>query len=836
MKKQHFWFGDWLDDAGLDLALETLDTRIGDSLAQSFPHDGLLSAAQTVALQLVPGHPLYIRLAALARETTDADDVAAMLQGAAAALQRESLLARLRAELGNARPGAIERRYPGRQFEAWLPVGCVVHVAPANVFLVAALGLVESLLVGNLNIVKLSARDSAFAAIFAEALCAADPGGRLREYIAVTHLPSSDSARLQALFAHADAISAWGGETAIAAVRRMAPPGARIVTWGHKLSFGYVAADCLADDAARAAALTGIAQDICRLEQQACSSPQTVFIEGSDDQLQVFADDLAAQLTQVSPTISGQLPDAAAQAEISMVLGVARAEEALDLTRILEDEGGRWRIIVDQRPGLRPSPLYRSIWLKAVRRADLVATLRPMRAWLQSCGLACGLASLAPLTRALFAAGVTRIARPGEMTDSYLGAPHDGVYALQQLARRVSLDAPEAARGIGSLAELETPETASPPSGPIMTKKDFQELPLLPSIPDLVFRSGGSSGNTVFSTFSWADYHEQMTAAAHGLVAAGLEPEQDRVMNLFAAGHMYGSFISFWSILETLRARQVPMALISDFSEIADAIVQLKVNALIGAPSHLMALFEHEGERLRGIVEKVFYGGEAMTRGQRQRLTQTFGVELIRSAAYGSNDAGPMGYQCPHCQGGEHHLLAAVQRMEIVELNGDAPVAAGETGRLLLTTSPLMRAVPAIQRYEIGDTGRWLEPGCACGRGDPRFEIQGRIGDVFKAGGPFFNARRFIDILDAQHGYTGPAQIHLHEEDAHVVLELRIGEGHGLTADSATDSIRSHYPEVEYCVASGMAFRFRVVAVAEDAFIRIAASGKLKPICDHRSN
>ncbi len=836
MKKQHFWFGRWLDDAGLEDELKTLDARIAHSLVQPFPQDDLLSAAQAVAQQLTPGYPLYLRLAALAQETTDADDVVGMLQGAAAALQRKSLLTRLRAELGNARPGAIERRYPGRQFEAWLPVGCVVHVAPSNVFLVAALGLVESLLVGNLNIVKLSARDSAFAAVFAEALCAADPGGRLQEYIAVTHIPSSDISRLQTLFSHADAISAWGGETAIAAVRRMAPSGTRVVTWGHKLSFGYVAEDCLADDAARAAALTGIAQDICRLDQQACSSPQTVFIEGNDTQLQAFADDLAARLAQISPTIPGQLPDAAAQAEISMVLGVARAEEALGLTSILEDEDNRWRIIVDQRPGLRPSPLYRSIWLKSIQRTDLVTTLRPMRAWLQSCGLACGLSSLAPLTRALFAAGVTRIARPGEMTDSYLGAPHDGVYALQQLARRVSLDAPEVARGIGSLTELDTLAPAQPPSGPIMSKKDFQELPLPSDIPDLVFRSGGSSGNTVFSTFSWADYHEQMTAAAHGLVAAGLEPEHDRSMNLFAAGHMYGSFISFWSILEILRARQVPMALINDFAEIADAIVALKVNALIGAPSHLMALFEHEGERLRGIVEKVFYGGEAMTRAQRQRLSETFGVKLIRSAAYGSNDAGPMGYQCLHCQGGEHHLLAAVQRMEIVKLDEDVPVDTGDTGRLLLTTSPLMRAEPAIERYEIGDTGRWLEASCACGRSNPRFEIQGRIGDVFKAGGPFFNARRFIDILDTQHGYTGPTQVHLHEEDAHVVLELRIGDGYGLTADSAATSIRQHYPEVEYCVTSGLAFRFRVLSVADDGFVRIAASGKLKPICDHRKN
>lgn len=834
--KQHYWFGTWVDNLGLEQALPGLQAHIAQSLTQPFPQEALLAATQAVAERLDRQDALYQRLATLAAETTAPADVTAMLQGAAAALQRDALQARLRAELGHARPGVLERRYPDRQFEAWLPVGCVVHVAPANVFLVAALSLVESLLVGNLNIVKVSARDSAFAAIFAEALCEADPSGRLRDYIAVTHLPSSDTTRLQTLFSHADAISAWGGETAVAAIRRMAPAGARVITWGHKLSFGYIAHEVLSDNTALDLALDGFAQDVCRLDQQACSSPQTLFVEGDDAQLQAFADALAHRLAAISPSIPRQPPETAAQAEISMVTGVARAEEALGLVRVLEDPQGSWRIFVDQRPGLRPSPLYRSIWLKAIRRDELVVTLRPMRAWLQTCGLACGRYSLAPLTRALFAAGITRIARPGEMTDSYVGAPHDGVYALQQLARRVSLDAPEAARGIGSLAELEAPRAAPPEVRPIMSKKDFLALPAPAQMPDLVFRSGGSSGNTVFSTFSWADYHEQMTAAAHGLVAAGLEPERDHVMNLFAAGHLYGSFISFWSILEVLKARQAPMGLIGDYAEIADAIIALKVNALIGAPSHLMGLFEQEGERLRGLVEKVFYGGEALTRSQRRRLTDDFGVRLIRSAAYGSNDAGPMGYQCLHCEGGVHHLLASVQHLEIVGMDEDRPVAAGESGRLLLTTSPSMRATPAIQRYEIGDTGRWVDTPCACGRADPLFEIQGRIGDLFKAGGPFFNVRRFIDILDREHGYSGPTQIHLRDEEAHTVLEVWIGATHGLPADTAAASLRTHYPEIEYCSTSGMAFRFRVHAVPDDAFVYVTASGKLKPICDHRQS
>ena len=498
---KHFWFGQWVDDAGLDAALPTLDARLAQNLCAPFPFDDLLAAAETLAARLAPADELYQSLAALACETTARADVEAMLAGIADALSRQALLGRVRAELGGSRPGVLARRYPGPQFEAWAPLGCVVHVMPSNVFTVAALGLVESLLAGNVNLVKVSARDTAFGARFAEALCRLDPGGRLKNYVAVVHVASKDQPRLQALFAHADAISAWGGEKAIAAVRQAAPEGARVVAWGHKVSFGYVAAECLAPGSPeRAAALRGAATDVCRLDQQACSSPQTLFVEADDEGVDAFAADLAQTLAEISPAIPGQVPDSSEQAELTTTVSIARAEESLGLTRVFEDpRDGRWRVIVDRRPGLRPSPLYRTIWVKGLARADVAATLRPMRAWLQSCGLACGTSSLAPLSRALFGAGVTRISRPGHMVDSYVGAPHDGVYALQQLSRRISLDGTGVAEGIGCLSEMEPPAQAAPAPGsaPILHKAQFQALAGGVQRPDLVFRSGGSSGKTV---------------------------------------------------------------------------------------------------------------------------------------------------------------------------------------------------------------------------------------------------------------------------------------------------------------------------------------------------
>ena len=70
-----------------------------------------------------------------------------------------------------------------------------------------------------------------------------------------------------------------------------------------------------------------------------------------------------------------------------------------------------------------------------------------------------------------------------------------------------------------------------------------------------------------------------------------------------------------------------------------------------------------------------------------------------------------MGYQCLHSGGTVHHLHTRLQTLEIVELERDAPVQGDTVGRLLFT--PLARSAPRIERYEIGDMGRWV-PGPLC--------------------------------------------------------------------------------------------------------------------------
>jgi phenylacetate-CoA ligase len=109
-----------------------------------------------------------------------------------------------------------------------------------------------------------SSSDGGLTARLLQKLLECDPSGQLDGYVAV--LPTT-TGQIGQLCRHADGVSAWGGETALQAIRLQIPPGCRWIDWGHRISFAY-----LTPDAASPAVLDAIADEVCRLDQQACSS------------------------------------------------------------------------------------------------------------------------------------------------------------------------------------------------------------------------------------------------------------------------------------------------------------------------------------------------------------------------------------------------------------------------------------------------------------------------------------------------------------------------------------------------------------------------------------
>jgi phenylacetate-coenzyme A ligase PaaK-like adenylate-forming protein len=806
------------------------------TLAEPLPTEVVLNACRHLAEALrTPDGPVRARLLAhLTDGGTAPDEAAATLAELAAAIARPALERKLRRELGTSHPERLTRPDARETvFEAWAPVGLLVHIAPGNAAAVAPLSVVEGLLTGNLNVLKTSSGDTALAQHLLAELAAADPSGALARRIVALRFPSARTEWLRLMCAPADAVAVWGGEDAVRSVAGLVPAGCRLVEWGHRISFAYLTRDAWSD----AAVLDALAADVCRFEQQACSSPQVVYLDTEDEmEAFAFAERFAAHRAAASAELPRPALEAAEHAEITTTELVTRLEEHLGLTRVIAAEDGSWRILADTRPALAASPLNRSIWVKPLPRTSVMSVLRPMRRYLQTAAIGGSRADLARLSRAVIAAGVLRVTPVGGMLDSYRGEPHDGVYALQRYSRRIAVRTGADFATTACLDDLAAPAAVpAAPSGPLLDKAGVQEQlrTLAPDHAHLFFRSGGSTGAPALSVFTTTDYDTQMRAAAEGLLAAGFDPARDRAANLFYCGGMYGSFISFFSILERLNAGQLPIAAGADHAATAEALVTYGANTVFGMPSYLWQLFHTQGETLRayGGIRKVFYGGEHFTAEQRRVLTEEFGVEVIRSAAYGSTDLGPLGYQCTHAEGSVHHVLTGLHTLEILDPRVDRPVPPGQPGRLVFTSRT--RAGQRLERYQIGDLGRSVEGVCPCGSHTPRVELLGRYGDVVRVGTYFLNVRRFVAVAAEDLGYRGELQLLLDGGDDRERVTVRLDERYAPDALVARAAFLAAIPELASAAGEGL-LTCTVETAPSASFERTASSGKLRTVVDRR--
>ncbi len=827
----HYWQGSFIGDeeAGRRLA-HLADTALA-ALATPLDTAAVLSACDALATALRdPAHPTRARLAAQLPAGEDEGVLAELGQ----ALTRAELTRKLRRELGGTAPRRLSRPDAKETvYEAWAPVGLVAHIAPGNAATVAPLSVVEGLLAGNVNVLKTSSGDPLFAQHVLAELAALDPTGAICERVIVLRFASSRQEWLRMMCAPADAVAVWGTEAAVAGVAEHIPPGCRLVEWGHKISFAYLARAAWHDGQVLAA----LAADVCAYEQQACSSPQVVYLDTEDEEeVFAFAERFAGVLAQVPAPAAAEAPGIAEDAEVTTTELIARLEEHLGLTRVHAAADGSWRVIADTRPALTASPLHRSIWVKPLPRKRALAVLRPMRRYLQTAGVAGDRTDVAELSHLVLAAGATRVTPMGAMPSGYSGEPHDGVYALQRYSRRVAVRADERFATVACLDDLVRPVPPPTRRGPLRDKAAVQELNDRVSRADaeLYFRSGGSTGAPALSLFTYEDYDAQMHAAARGLLAAGYDPRRDRTANLFYCGGMYGGFISFFSILERLGGVQIPLAAGPDHLATARALVECEVDTLFGMPSYLWQLLHDQSDLLRsyGGIRRIFYGGEHFTAEQRRVLVEDFGIETVRSLTYGSTDLGPLGYQCTESTGGVHHLHADLHALEILDVDEDRPVAHGETGRLVFATRA--RRGQDLGRYVIGDLGRAVLDPCPCGNRAPRFELLGRLGEVMRVATHFLNYRRFVTLAEEHLGHRGGTQIVLAHDGPRERLTVRLERAAGEPrALRAREVFLAGYPELRTAVAEGL-LELDVTEVDRAGLERAPGTGKLRSVVDDR--
>lgn len=831
MNYKHLWQDQLLNDDQIESKINELSQVLSIDLHEKLDTIILTDACTALTKKIEQGELPHLE-EALVKVCQHRSIAQQLISGICEYMRRENIMKRLKSDLGSYNPFDLHRTdFSQPIYEAWKPLGVQIHIVPGNALNVGVLSMFEGLMAGNINILKNTARNGNFAPLFMKALVDCDPTGVLKKFVYLFEISSKQENLIEKLIHQADIVTVWGGEEAVKSIRNMCPPGVRVVDWGHKISFGYFCENQKEDRAS----IDAFAEDICRRNQQACTSPQCVLVETEDpNELIAFAERLNESLLRISPTFPLQESSAHEKAEITTIAHLQKLEAAMGNGYVIESPDHTFRILVDFRSGLQPSPLFRTIWVKPIQRKNIIPILRPFNLYLQTCGLAAqNKKDIYEVTEELLKAGLQRITPVGQQHSSYVGEPHDAVYALQRYTKRVSVRmSEEKMEGVPSFSYL------SPDNG----KRDLSIYPItdkatrneeINPYAKLYLKSGGSSGQTKVAGYSWEDWDLQVGMMCESYVIAGIQPS-DRCAILYSAGNLYGGFISNQKALEMLNATTLSISSNLDTKTIAETIVQLQATVVMGMPSFLRKLFREEYDILKPYkgFKKLVYGGELMTEEQKTWFTNEFGFESILSPAYASNDALMNGYACKHCGNGEFHVPTKVIDIEILQLDSNEPVEGDQVGRILITKKSIKD--PVLHRYEIGDLGKWIMTPCPCGHTTPKFKLMGRHGDLVRCGAKFINYREICQFILKNTSYTDDIQMVIENSTSGAdLITLRLLESVKGQEQAIIDILRNNMKDLKMSLDAHHV-TLEIQALPIESFDIAKASGKVRPIIDKR--
>lgn len=307
------------------------------------------------------------------------------------------------------------------------PLGILFHIAAGNVDGLPAYSVIEGLLTGNINILKLPSGDNGVSVKLLSELVKCEPD--LKNYIYVFDVPSTDTYSLEKFADIADAVVVWGKDEAIAAARKIADVKTKIISWGHKLSFAYVTEEAQEEE------LYQLALHICETNQVLCSSCQGIFFDTDDKcKLEEFAR-YFFELFKKANVEKGKA-DIGIRGRNTIRIYNELLENRYEQT-ILNEDG--ISVIVKDDSELELSYLYRNVWVKSLPHKHIITNIKKHKNHIQTCGLFCSKDEKSELSELFARAGVVRITG-SDMSRMVPGEAHDGTYPLREYSRIVEID------------------------------------------------------------------------------------------------------------------------------------------------------------------------------------------------------------------------------------------------------------------------------------------------------------------------------------------------------------------------------------------------------------
>jgi len=371
-------------------------------------------------------------------ESFPSDVVATYKAQAEVLLSKEHLHKKLETELGDTSEYVTDYIKGFQQIRVKrMPLGVLFHIAAGNMDFLPAYSLAEGLMTGNINILKLPSADNGLSLKLIMQIIEYRP--ELKDYIYVFDTSSSDIQGMRKMAELSNAISVWGSDMAIEAVRGLAPTGAKIIEWGQKLGFCYVTKLDEVEDADKE--LEGLANHIATTKQLLCSSCQVIYVDTKDmNELKSFAE-------RFLPVM-----EAAANGNKTQEIGVRARDTLVSYTQRLKGylgqeekhdnvlRGRSCSLILSEDSTLELSPMMCNVLIKPLPRENVGKVLYQSRYHLQTAGLICPQEDRKSLAELFTQTGIIRVTKPADMSAYFPGESHDGEYALNRYTRVVNVE------------------------------------------------------------------------------------------------------------------------------------------------------------------------------------------------------------------------------------------------------------------------------------------------------------------------------------------------------------------------------------------------------------
>lgn len=325
-------------------------------------------------------------------------------------------------------------RDDGRARLRAFPVGVVGHWPAGNIEIQPILSLTCALLAGNSCLVRVPSGLSEPTRRIIAKLQAADPEGSLSSRISMLSFEHSRIDLQEAMAESVDGAMVWGGKEAVLQVRALPfPHWARVVVFGPRLSVAAIDAGIWTDRNGRASWCRRMARDVWQFEQQACSSPQTLFLErdGASDPGEFVAD-----LKRAFEEENRAHPRLEIEPALTSAICRARASWLLEdvANRACFPQSTDWTILQGRGTDI-PEPTQGRT-LTVMVADDLQQAISKFDGNVQTLGLALKDARREELlAEAAGRHGVDRVVRLGQM--HVFGSPWDGTDLVRPMTRLV---------------------------------------------------------------------------------------------------------------------------------------------------------------------------------------------------------------------------------------------------------------------------------------------------------------------------------------------------------------------------------------------------------------